>query len=189
MESLSGVRQIRKWLRFGTGLLAALWLASAACGQATIPAEYDVRAAIILNLTKFVVWPPAKTADLRAPFVVGLLGYDEQSAALERLLSGHSVDGRPIAIRRIAAGDRMSDCFLIYVAATERKRYEEYEPELTRAGALTISDDDRFVYSGGVVGLPVSKDHIEIQVNLAHAQLSGLTISSRLLQLATVVGR
>lgn len=32
-------------------------------------------------------------------------------------------------------------------------------------------------------------DHIQIQINLAQARSSGLTISSRLLQLATVVGQ
>ena len=170
----------------------ALCLALVCCdarAQATIPNEYDVRAAIILNLARFVTWPPAKTADPRAPFVVGLLGVDEQTAALERALAGRSVDGRKVAVRRLTYGDRSGDCFLVYVAAPELKHYDEAEPELERAGVLTVSDNDRFVFSGGVVGLPVNGDHIEIQINLGHAQASGLTISSRLLQLATVVGR
>jgi hypothetical protein len=189
MEPISGGRRTRNWMQAGIALWLMLACAGSACAQATIPNEYDVRAAIIMNLAKFVVWPTARTADPRAPFVVGLLGYDDQSAALERLLAGRSVDGRPVVLRRIAHGDRLSDVFLVYVAAPERKHYEDTEPELTRAGVLTVSDDERFVYSGGVVGLPVSGDHIEIQVNLARAQLSGLSISSRLLQLATVVGR
>jgi hypothetical protein len=173
-------------------LAIGCWVLASARGapaQATIPNEYDVRAAIILNLAKFVVWPSARTADPHAPFVVGLLGYDEQSAALERFLAGRSVDGRQVTVRRIAHGDRVDDCFMVYVAPAERKHYEESEPELTRAGVLTVSDDERFVYNGGIVGLPVTGDHVEIQVNLQHAALSGLTISSRLLQLATVVGR
>lgn len=188
MESIRCGLKTRKRVRLGI----ALCLALACCGvqaQATIPEEYDVRAAIILNLARFVTWPAAKTADPRAPFVVGLLGHDEQTAALERDLAGRSVDGRKVAVRKLAPGDRAGDCFLIYVAAPEMKHYEDAEPEMERDGILTVSDNERFVFSGGVVGLPVNGDHIEIQVNLGRAQASGLTVSSRLLQLATVVGR
>ncbi|HTX41332.1 MAG TPA: YfiR family protein [Acidobacteriaceae bacterium] len=189
MESLKYSTTIRLWLRFALAMCVGLALAPGGGAQATMPDEYHVRAAIIVNLTKFVVWPPSKTADPHAPFVVGLLGYDEQSDAVERAFTGRLVDGRPVAVRRIGHSDRMDDCFLVYVALPEQKHYDEVAPELTRAGVLTVSDDERFVFNGGVVGLPVTGDHIQIQINLAHAQSSGLAISSRLLQLATVVGR
>jgi hypothetical protein len=157
--------------------------------QATMPDEYEVRAAIVLNLAKFVTWPQGKAANPHAPFVVGLLGYDQQGAALEKFLGGRSVEGRPVAVRRLTRGDRTDDCFLIYVASPERKHYEDLEAQMAKDGVLTVSDDERFVLNGGVVGLPVAGDHIEIQINLAQAQRSGLTISSRLLHLATVVSQ
>lgn len=188
MESLTCGTTIRR-LWFGLGLWVMLALAPGTCAQTTIPDEYQVRAAIILNLAKFVVWPPARAADPHAPFVVGLLGYDEQSAAIEKAFAGRMVDGRPAAVRRISHEDRMNDCFMIYVASTEQRHYEEVAAELARAGVLTVSDDERFVFDGGVVGLPLAGDHIQIEISLAHAQSGGLTISSRLLQLATVVGR
>lgn len=167
----------------------ALVLVMAARADATIPDEYQVRAAIILNLAKFVVWPAHRTADVHAPFVVGLLGYDEQSAAIEKAFTGQTVEGRPVAVRRFGRGERLSDCFLVYVASSQLKSYEAISPELARAGVLTVSDDERFLYNGGIVALPVSGDRVQIQISLAHAQSTGLSISSRLLQLAKVVGR
>jgi hypothetical protein len=155
----------------------------AARAQSTMPDEY------VLNLAKFVTWPQAKVANPHSPFVVGLLGYDQQGAALERLLATRTVDGRPVVVRRLTRGDRTDDCFLIYVVPLECKHYEDLQAQMTRDGVLTVSDDERFVLGGGVVGLPVAGDHIEIQINLAQAQRSGLTISSRLLHLATVVGQ
>lgn len=187
MESLRWARTIRLWLR--ASLLAALIMsvARAADAQASMPDEFDVRAAIVLNLAKFVSWPQAKAP--HGPFVVGLLGYDEQGSAIERVLQGRTINGRPVAVRRLARGDRTDDCFLIYIASPERKHYEDLEAQMARDAVLTVSDDERFVLSGGVVGLPVAGDHIEIQINLAQAQRSGLTISSKLLHLATVVNQ
>ncbi len=187
MEPLICGSIIRHWC--GATLCVMLTLVQAVRGQSAIPDEYQVRAAIILNLAKFVVWPASRTADPRAPFVVGLLGYNEQSAAIERAFAGRTVGGRPAAVRRISQGERVNDCFMIYVAATEQRHYEQIAAELARAGVLTVSDDERFVFDNGVVGLPLAGDHVQIQINLARAQSSGLTISSRLLQLATVVGR
>jgi len=189
MESIRYGATIRRWLRTGVVLWAALALAAGSGAQQAMPDEYQVRAAIVVNLAKFVAWPPSRTANPHAPFVVGLLGFDEQSAALEHALSGRVLSGRPVDVRRISRGDRMDDCFLVYVAASEQKHFDDIAPQLARAGVLTVSDDERFVFNGGVVGLPVEGDHIQIQINLASAQSGGLTISSRLLQLATVVGQ
>lgn len=164
-------------------------LAGGARAQEATPDEYQVRAAIILNLAKFVVWPAARSANPHSPFVVGLLGYDQQSAAIERAFAGRVVEGRPAAVRRIGRGDRVTDCFMVYVASAEQRTYEEMAAEMARAGVLTVSDDEHFVFYGGVVGLPLAGDRIQIQISLTRAQSSGLTISSRLLQLATVVSR
>lgn len=158
-----------------------------ALAQAPMPDEFAVRAAIIFNLTRFVTWPASKMADPHAPFVVGLLGYDREGAALEKFLAGRSIDGRLIVVRRLGSADRAGQCSLLYVTSTERKRYDALATELAREGVLTVSDDEHFVVAGGIVGLPVSGDHIDIQINLSQAQRSGLTISSRLLHLASVV--
>lgn len=188
MESLRCVRTFRCWLHAALGIILVAAPGGAALAQA-MPDEYEVRAAIILNLTKFVLWPPAKSANAHAPFVIGLLGYDQQGAVLEKLLAARAVEGRPVMVRRLARTDRTDDCSLVYVASSEQKHYEELRAQLTKDSVLTVSDDVRFASGGGVVGLPVAGDRIEIQINLAQAQRSGLTISSRLLHLATVVGQ
>jgi hypothetical protein len=166
--------------------LLILW-SEKSLAQSPAPDEYQVRAAIILNITRFVSWPDAKQLGPRAPFIVGLLGYDQGSAALEKFLAGHSIDGHPVLVRRIPSADGIDGCSLVYVTSAERNHLQDFLSRDAATGVLTISDDPLFVHAGGVVGLPVTGDHVEIQINLLRAQRSGLVISSRLLHLATLV--
>ena len=171
-------------------LIGAFMLSIALCSscsaQAAIPDEFQVRAAIIVNLVRFVTWTPAR-GNAHAPLVVGLLGYDQQGTALESYLSSHSIDGRQFQVKKIGHGDRTDDCQIIYVAPSEQRRFEEISDSLAHNGVLTVSDNRAFALSGGIVGLPVVGDRIEIQINLLQAQQSGLVISSRLLGLARVI--
>lgn len=154
--------------------------------QTAIPDEFQVRAAIIANLVRFVTWAPAK-GNIHPPLIVGLLGNDQQSAALETYLSSHPIDGRQFQVRKIGHSDRVEDCQILYVAPSEQRRFEEISDSIAHNGVLTVSDDRAFALSGGIVGLPVVGDRIEIQINLLQAQQSGLVISSRLLGLARVI--
>lgn len=137
-------------------------------------------------MVRFVTWPPAR-ANAHTPIIGGLLGYDQQSAALESYLNAHSIDGRPFQVRKLGHSDRADDCQVLYVSPTERHRFEEVSGSLSDGGVLTISDDQTFAIVGGIVSLPVVGDRIEIQINLTQAQRSGLIIISRLLGLAKVI--
>jgi hypothetical protein len=119
--------------------------------------------------------------------VVGLLGNDQQSAALEKYFDAHSIDGRALRIRKLGHADRADDCNVVYVSLAERRRFGEMADSLVAGGVLTISDDQTFALAGGIVALPLVGDRIEIQINLAQAQRSGLIISSRLLGVAKVI--
>ena len=171
-----------------TGLAAMSALSHLDCPAqaAAVPDEFQVRAAIIVNLVRFVTWPPGRD-NVHAPIVVGLLGYDQQSAAIEQYLGTHAVDGRSFLVRKLGSSDRADNCEVLYVSPSERRRFETISESLASRAVLTISDDRTFAIGDGIVALPVVGDRIEIQINLAQAQRSGLVISSRLLGLAKVI--
>jgi hypothetical protein len=56
---------------------------------------------------------------------------------------------------------------------------------LEGAPVLTISDMEGFAEQGGVIGLMMIHTRIRFAINPAVAQSAGITISSRLLNLAT----
>src|SRR5436309_1901674 len=81
-------------------VLAALVMAVlplvAQCGAAaeiTAPLEYQVKAAFLLNFTRFVEWPQPESAS-SPPFSICILGEDPFQGALEKTMEGETVNGR-----------------------------------------------------------------------------------------------
>jgi hypothetical protein len=148
--------------------------------------EYEVRAAMIFNLSRFVEWPNGKYSAAASPFDVCLLGADASAAALDRASRGKTIDGKAIALRRLGRDDVVEGCRILYVANSERKRFGELVPALAKAAVLTVGDQEWFVSAGGIVGLPLVESRVRIEINLASALRSNLSVSSKLLRLATV---
>jgi len=54
---------------------------------------------------------------------------------------------------------------------------------------LTVRESDNFISSGGMINMTIRDKRVRLQVNLRAAEAVGLKISSKLLQVAEVVGR
>lgn len=167
-------------------LLAVLGLIPAAA-QTTAVSEEDLRAAMVQHLTSFVDWPPAKLDVAHPQFTVCLLSADSMRPALELVFQNHTVASKPVVVQRLTATDKPENCHLLYIGAGGRKEFLRLLPALQQASVLTVSE--RGEAQGQVIGLPAEDDHVVIQVDLHAAQASRLTISSRLLHLATLVNK
>src|SRR5689334_7219765 len=79
------------------------------------PLEYQVKAAFLLNFTKFVEWPASAFADGRSPLNICVLGEDPFGAALDQMVRGEAVNGRPLAVRRMRRAPEPKSCQVLYV--------------------------------------------------------------------------
>lgn len=149
--------------------------------------EDEVRAAMLFNLTRFVEWPNWKSGDAAAPFTICLLGADASVAALDKVVRGKTVEGKAVNLRRLGKNEDGEGCRILYVAHSERKRFEEIQPALAKAAVLTVGDQGWFLSANGIVGLPLIDNRVRIEINLGAAQRGSLSISSKLLRIATVV--
>ena|SRR5450432_1776717 len=187
--ALSRVRRRRPW-RPCLGLLVSFLLASLATfdarGQSASADEYEIRAAMLFNLTRFIDWPAAKLDQGNRQFQICVLGSDPIGVDLDVLLRNKSVGTRPVAIRHLKSADGADDCQILYVGAAERADFARASTALARNGVLTISERSNADSPGQMIGLPVVEERVRIEVNLGLVQRSGLTISSKLLHLATV---
>lgn len=175
-------------MKRGLPVLLALWLFRPLCaGDVSSADEYEIKAAMLLNLTRFVEWPAAKLGEPGSPFVIGILGSDPFGQDLDKESRGRTVAGHPIQVRRLDDSLRPEGCQLLFIGRGERRRFVELAPVLSRASVLTVGDGEKFVGAGSVIGLVLRENRVQIEVNLAAAKRGGLTISSRILKLATVV--
>lgn len=166
----------------------ALILASGACllVNAQGVEEHEVKAAFVLKLINFVQWPDA-AGQHNTSLVIGIVGTDATSDALERLASGKSVDGRGIVVRRLNTESNLTACQVIFIGASEGNHAASLLERIRGASVLTVGEMDGFGQHGGVVNLMLDEGRIRLEVNPNAAQRAHLQISSRLLSLATIV--
>src|SRR6266850_7125424 len=78
-----------------------LAVASNLSAQAPKATEYQVKAAYLANFSKFVEWP-AKVAKSES-FNICVLGQDPFGMALDAAVAGETINGIPIAAKRISS--------------------------------------------------------------------------------------
>ena len=145
--------------------------------------EYQVKAACVLNAARFVSWPAAAFAGGDAPLVIGILGDNPFGSTLQDVVGGATVRQRRITVRRVGLADAR-DCHILFVSRSERDRLPAILGALGDANVLTISEIDRFVPSGGTIGLALEQGKIRFEINQEAAKRSGLKIDSQFLLLA-----
>jgi len=171
------------WL--AAALLAAL-LAAIPPARAQEAGEYQIKAAFLVTIAKFVDWAPGKLDD-GAPIVVGIYGKDPFGPTLDKTLEGKTVNGRAISIRRVAGLEEARVCTIVFVAAVDRKRLAQTLAALSAAGVMSVGESPNFAQQGGVVNFVLRGNAVALEINPIAAERAHLRISSRLLGLARIV--
>jgi hypothetical protein len=172
----------------GTSLLAVAMLV---CARAHAHAEsapqglseYQVKAAFLYNFVKFIDWPDGP-AWQEGPIAICVLGKDPFGNALERVVEGKTVNGRPLAIRRIGDIAAARSCHVLFVSASEAGRVGEIVKAAQTRSVLTVSETDRFCERGGIIAFLMDGQRVRFRINPKAAASAGLSISSKLLQLS-----
>ncbi len=173
---------LRRCLLVALGLL----LAHTAELRAEGPQEYQVKAAMVFNMAKYIEWPADAFASSSAPLAVCSMGRGPFAAALERY-QGKTVLGHPLALRRLSVGDEPADCHLLVVGGIERRYLAGVLDQARRRTVLTVSDLPDFARSGGMIGLVEQEGRVRFEINVKAAQHSRFKISSQLLKLAKII--
>ena len=146
----------------------------------------QTKAMMLWNIAKFVEWPDLG-ADAHSPLVFTILGEDELAASLAGVLSSKLVNGRPVFVRFARRPQDAKGSQMLYVAATEVPHMIDVLAAVDATPVLTVSDAPGFAAHGGMVGFTSQGDRVRFEVNLAHAEKTGLRLSAKLLALARLV--
>lgn len=174
----------RTWLR-AMGA-AATWLACAAAGPASaqsVSLEYAVKANYLYKFGPFVEWPPRAFTDAQAPFTVCLVGHDALEANLAVAVRGQTVNGRSVAVRRVAALEAVAGCHVLYIGPSRGLSPAEVLKAVRGSPILTVTDESAGV-AGGILHFVVRGGRVRFMLNMPGARANGLAISSKLQALA-----
>lgn len=177
---MSRTRKISGWL--GAALCALLNVAGAPRASAQAQNEYVLRAAYVFNLAKYVEWPPE-----RKSMTVCLVGEGPMAEALSKMLAGKTIGERAISVNLHPSDEALAGCDVVYVERSSAQRTHEVLEHLRGQSSLTIGETKSFAHEGGGIGLVRAGDQIQIEINVGNVEATGLKISSRLLNLSSVV--
>ena len=159
--------------------IAAAAMAVAAPAAAQPSDSNELKAAIVLNILKFVDFPDDQNTTLEL-----CIQQNVGAARQLRALSGQRTKGRVVRTK-IVAGSNFRDCDVVYVP-----RSSPSAAGLAQAnGRLVMGDGARFIDGPGTVGLVRTGGQIRFEINLRQAKADNLKISSRLVRLASRVKR
>jgi hypothetical protein len=149
--------------------------------------EHEMKAAALCNTIAFTEWPAKAFASADAALVVGVLGSGPVPALLDGLLANETWQGRKFILQRLSNPADARFCHALYVAPSEHNRWLAVAPQLARLPILTMSDAEGFARRGGLVQFAIERNKLRLTVNLSATRTSGITISSKVLRLATVL--
>lgn len=171
-------------------IVAALLVAPAsrAAGSAAQAgaAASELKAAFLFNFAKFTEWP----ADAIRPaqrLMICVTRDTPVAAAAERFVKGKTIDGHEVAIVIVGVERPVDWCHVLYLDGLDGKETTRLLESMKSVPVLTVGDGEAFARQGGVAGLVVEIDRMRFVINVTAARRARLTLSSRLLGLASIV--
>jgi hypothetical protein len=162
--------------------VALLVLLAPATASVAGGGEYQVKSAMLYNFAKFVEWPADSFGgDNRIVFCIA--GKSPLNGAIQQM-QGKQVRGRTASIRQIARPEEVVDCQILFIPETESAHMSAYLQQASHYSTLTVSDQERFAASGGMIGFYEEESRIRFEINQETALKRHLQISSHLLSLA-----
>lgn len=147
----------------------------------------ETKSEMLWNIAKFVQWPEASLANSKGQIVFTILGEDDLAAELANLLSSKTINGKPVFVRFARRAQDARGSQILYVATSEIQHMDAVLMEVAGSPVLTVADTPAFAARGGMVGFAADTGKVRFEINLGHAERSGLRISAKLLALARVV--
>jgi hypothetical protein len=149
--------------------------------------EYEVKAAYLLNFSRYTAWPPSvlPTADSSADVVICVLGRDPFGTMLERTVAERRVLGHRVEVRRPGNPAQARQCHVAFISGDQRSEVDPWLVSLRGSPVLTVGEGSAFARAGGAIAFVRAGQTVRFEANLDALRLAGVQLSSRVLALAT----
>lgn len=187
--------------------LGALVLEAAPMPQQTVAtaeaAEVEaaeLKAAYVVNFARYAEWPASRFEHATSPLTVVVIGDDRVAEELEAIarradpIGGHPLEVRSLRLsppeswRRREMLAEIRRAHMVYIGPGAEDGAPELIADLSGVPVLTVGDVPGFAARGGMIGLRQRERRVVFDANPEAIKQSGLTVSARLLKLASIVG-
>jgi hypothetical protein len=154
-------------------------------GEDTLKALYSYKFAL------FAEWPDAKQKSADANLEFCIIGRNPFGQAALDSIQGKPVKDKSIHVEVFSNGvlseESLNNCHVAFISSSESHRLAAILDNLQRRPILSISEIQGFSSRGGMITLIKAGDHIQFEINPDAIQQAGLAMSSKIIELATLV--
>jgi hypothetical protein len=149
--------------------------------------EYQVKAVFIYKFCLYVEWPPGTFEDASSPVTIGVVDADEVAAELEAKSKNRTIDGRPLAVRRLNEPSSLDKLQLLFIAHAQENTLAHWMELAQKYPVLVITETPTGLDAGSSINFALQDNKVRFDVELAAAQRQGLKLSAQLLKVARTV--
>jgi hypothetical protein len=172
-----------------SAVILAVLLASAPLSALRVTAQTanvpELTAAFLTNFVKFAAWPD-DVQPASGVFTYCVAGDKAVAAALESSIKSHPAP-EPQNVLFVAPDGPLGTCQMLYLADVNLRQAQETIALVQGAPVFTVSNVNGFAEIGGVAQLKLEKGRMHFAINPAAARRARLSLSAKLLGLATIV--
>ena len=149
--------------------------------------ERRVKAAFLYKFVGYIAWPDTAFAQPDSPVVIGVMGDELLAAELAEVVSGRTVDGRPLSVRLVRDTESLAGVHLLFVARSENARLATLARVTGGQPLLLVSEAEGALDHGSMINFVMSGGRLKFDVAPDAAEKRGVKLSSRLLTVAQKV--
>jgi hypothetical protein len=149
--------------------------------------ERQVKAAYLFKFASFVEWPEGSFASPGAQLTIGVAGNDALAEQLDYVVSGRSINGHSVAVRRVRRGDKLAGIHILFVGGSDRAATADLLEAARSSSVLTVTETPESFALGSMVNFVINDEKVRFEVALRNVNAGHLRISARMLSVATRV--
>lgn len=167
--------------------LLAAWSVTLGSQPIESATERSIKAAYLYKFAAYVEWPEHVFAAATDPLTIGVYGADSLAAELAETTAGRTVDGRPIAVRRVAEAAELGEVHILFISAASGRELPALTAAASAHSVLVVTESRDALEQGSVINFRPVAQRIRFDVSLDSADRNQLRLSARLLAVAAQV--
>jgi hypothetical protein len=161
----------------------ALALAAPVIALAQDVAGPNLMAEVVVRFAMPATWPPDVLPD-GEPLRICVAGDRAVRDALERAVSGTTIQNRPVVVLFSGADRPPANCNVLYISSVSPAQARRLVAAVKDAPVLTMSDLERFNEGGGIVEFFYDAGRLRFSLRLDAMKQSRIQLPARLIQLS-----
>jgi len=146
--------------------------------------EYDLKAAYIYNITKFIYWETPMPGN---EFIIGVLGSSPIYEPLIAVVKSKTVNDKKIIIRQYANVEEINHCNILFIPENSTLSLGEILNKAASEKILTISEKEGYGKRGTAINFITINDKLKFEVNIKTLEALGLKASAQFLKLTIII--